>query len=111
MIPKVANEVMYLEPRIPDSGFPTQRTCYHNIDMYQFDLLCNCAISQIMHPCFVNSLSTIVGVKAFVTVRCCAVQYFYFALCSLSLIVQRCCREVGTIVRDKCVLKLLIYHF
>ena len=35
-----------------------------------------------------------------VAVRCCAVQHLYLASCSLSLIVQRCCRKAGTIVRD-----------
>ena len=31
-------------------------------------------------------------------------QYFYFAFNSLSLIVQQCCLEVGTIVRNDCVI-------
>ena len=63
-----------------------------------------------------------------VPVRCREVHNFYFAFYSPSLIVQWCCRQVGTIVRDYCIyisnlpfcffcccstrkLKLIIIHF
>ena len=45
--------------------------------------------------------------KSTVTVMCRAVQYFYFAFCNISLIVQQCCLEVCIILRANCTNKLV----